>query len=94
MPLRKEQSAETKRIKRTESYSTIELTSSIHQVKVRFTIVRLSSLVNIGLSKEKEVGARFVPLHLNLVGFVESFRARRSGESEEGVNFDRSGCTL
>jgi hypothetical protein len=85
---------EERELRRTQSNSTIELTGGIHQVKIRFTVVGLSGLVDVGLGEEEKIRARFVPLHLNLVGFVESFRAGRRGESEEGVNFDGSGCAL
>lgn len=64
------------KLPQTKCHAAIEVASGCHQVQVRLAVVTLASLVDIRPSQEQEIDSVFAPLHLDLVGFVESFGTR------------------
>ena len=83
-----------RRRRRTERDAAVKLARRVHEVQVGLAVVALARLVDFGLGEEEQVGARLVPLHLDLVGLVERLAARGDGERREAVDLDRRRCAL
>jgi hypothetical protein len=75
---------------RTERHSAVKLAGRVHEVQVRFAVVRFARLVDVRLGQEEQVGAGLVPLHLHLVGLVERLASGRDRKSPEAVDLDGS----